>query len=214
MENPQKATHVRNWKNYLIGILVILVTLLWFTHSCQNPPPVDDQKEIAYQDTIRALKAQVATMQHKKDSVFQDATKQIERAAQTIKQQDKRIAAARKREMEAVAKISELTKQEHPEVVEALAAKDTTIMEITLKADSLQQNLFMVTKQLQALEHFDVVQERAQAKMIQECEARREEDRQKREQAEKQAQKVPGLKKVIVWLGVALAIETAILAIK
>lgn len=214
MENAQEKTHVRNWKNYLIGLLAIGITVLWFARGCDKPAPVVDVRETAYQDTIRALRAQVATIDAKEDSIFSSATDRFKRDSITIKQQDRRIAVARVREREAEAKISELTKQEHPEVVAALAAKDTTIMEMQNKVDSLQASNYISMKQLTALEHLDINEDRIKAQMIQECEARREQMRQDLEVANKKAAKVPILKKVITWLGVALVIETGILALK
>lgn len=214
MENAEEKTHVRrNWKNYLIAFLAIAVTLLWF-RGCDKPAPVDDHREMAYQDTIRVLRAQVATIDAKEDSIYASATDRFKRDSITIKKQDRRIAVARAREREAEAKISELTKQEHPEVVAALAAKDTTIMEMQNKVDSLQASNYISMKQLTALEHLDISEDRIRGRMIEECEARREQMRQDLEAANKKAEKVPVLKKVITWLGVALVIETTILAIK
>src|SRR5688572_6528645 len=119
MEDVPKTTHVRNWKNYLIGLLVIAVTLLWFTRSCDNPP-ADDSKERAYQDTIRTIRAQDAVNDAKQDTIYAQAAKQLKQKDITIERQNKRIAAANARAVAAEAKISQLTKDEHPEVVEAL----------------------------------------------------------------------------------------------
>lgn len=214
MENAQEKTHVRNWKNYLIGLLAIGITVLWFARGCDKPAPVVDTRETAYQDTIRALRAQVATIDAKEDSIFSSATDRFKRDSITIKRQDRRIAAAVVRAQAAEAKITQITRDEHPEVVAALAAKDTVQMEMQNKVDSLQASNYIMMKQLTALQHLDIDEDRAKARMIQECEARREQMRQDLEAANKKAEKVPVLKRVITWLGVALVIETAILAIK
>lgn len=214
MDSDDKPTHVRNWKNYLIGFLALAVTLLWFTRGCDNPPLQDDLKEIAYQDTIRIIRSQMATVDAKQDSIFAKVADRIKRDSVTIKQKDSKIGVAERRAAAAEAKISQLTRDEHPEVVEALAAKDTVILELKSKVDILQASLYDAGKQLTALEHLDIDENRLKARMDQECVVRTQQLKQDLEEATEKAEKVPVLKRVITWLGVALIIETAVLIVK
>lgn len=214
MENAQEKTHVRNWKNYLIGLLVIGITVLWFARGCDKPALVVDPRETAYQDTIRVLRAQAATVEAKEDSIYADAKDRFKRDSITIKQQDRRIAAARIRAQTAEAKILQITRDEHPEVVAALAAKDTLAMELQNKVDSVSAHYYVAMKQLAALEHLDIDNDRIQARMIMECEGRGARLQADLDEANKKAEKVPVLKRVITWLGVALVIETAVLVVK
>lgn len=208
--NPRDMTHVRNWKNYLILALFVTVGILLFLRSCQAPPVVD-LREIAYQDTIRVLREQAAQVQAQQDTIFARVRERTKRDSITIINQDKRIAEARRRERDAVVKISDQTKQDHPEVVEALAAKDTTIMELIVKIDTLQEQNGYLKEQLAALQHLDVQEDEIQSRMMQECGTRVDELTARAEKAEKKAAKVPVLKRVVVWLIGGLFVETVIL---
>jgi hypothetical protein len=214
MDNEPKPTHVRNWKNYLIAVLAVITTLSWFTRGCERKPIQEDKMETAYQDTIRILRAQEAINEARQDSIYSKATRKRKADSVFIKQQDKRIAAASMRAREAEAKISQITRDEHPEVVAALAAKDTVIQEMQVKVDSLQSSLLTVNKQLVDLQHLDVDEDRIQSQMMQQCETRRQQMGQDLQAANKKAEKVPRLKRVIAWLGAIVVIETAILIVK
>jgi DNA repair exonuclease SbcCD nuclease subunit len=213
MESTQKNTHVRNWKNYLIAALSIALTVMWFARGCEKPEVID-LKEIAYQDTIRVLKLEKAQNRAQKDTVYLNITKRLTKDSVTRQQQNKRIAAANRRAAQAEAKISELTRQQHPEVVAALQANDTVKLEMQAKIDSLQASLYMAGKQLTELQRLDIDSERIGEQMMAACEERLADVLDDLGKANKQADKVPVLKRVVMWLGAIVIIETGVLILR
>jgi hypothetical protein len=183
------------WILLAVATLAIVLMIRFWPNT--GPSESQSKREDAYRNEIAILKSEKAQERAEKDSIKISSKERIRKDSIALKAQESKTRLAVQRAKEAEARIpkEELT----PAVVEALAAKDTVIASVQAENDSLRASLYDTGKEFIAYQESDINEDRIEAQMFAECEARRAELLSQVERMEKKNRK-----KVKIWQAVAI----------
>lgn len=164
----------------LIPWIVAGIFLVWavIATTCSGPDINEKliaQREDAYNMRIAYLRADSAQSAERTDSIVKSSIQGKVKDSAAIKAANEQIQYWKKKAVRAVANIPQIARDTYPQIDSALAAKDSVIRRVEMKADTLQASLYRVAKEFSALLASTEVDKRIAAKMNEECEARRAE---------------------------------------
>lgn len=164
----------------LIPWIIAGALLIWavIATTCSGPDINEKliaQREDAYKMRIAYLRADSAQSAERTDSIVKSSIQGKVKDSAAIKAANEQIQYWKKKAVRAVANIPQIARDAYPQIDSALAAKDSVIRRVEMKADTLQASLYRVAKEFAALLSSTEVDKRIAAKMNEECETRRAE---------------------------------------
>jgi hypothetical protein len=159
---------------YIIALLAVIIAVAAVTCS---GPDIDQaaEKEQAYIKAMRDWEAVARNATTQTESILEDAAKARSKDSIAVKAANERISYWKKKAIQATTKIPQIARDTYPQIDSALAAKDSVIRQVEIKADTLQFALYRSGKEFTDLLTSTNHEKRIAAEMLQSCEQRREE---------------------------------------
>jgi hypothetical protein len=159
---------------YIIAIIAVIIAVVAVTCS---GPDIDQaaEKEQAYIKAMRDWEAVARKATAQTESILNDAIKARARDSVAVKAANERISYWKKKAIHATTNIPQIARDTYPQIDSALAAKDSVIRQVEIKADTLQFALYRSGKEFTDLLTSTNHEKRIASEMLQSCEQRREE---------------------------------------
>lgn len=156
---------------YIIAIIAVIIAVVAVTCS---GPDIDQaaEKEQAYIKAMRDWEAVARKATAQTESILNDAAKARAKDSLAVKAANERISYWKKKAIQATTNIPQIARDTYPQIDSALAAKDSVIRQVEMKADTLQFALYRSGKEFTELLTSTNHEKRIAAEMQMNCERR------------------------------------------